>query len=148
MEKLTQKSLEAAYHQGEKFKEKIFNLAAAITKNPHQNMKTILPEEVSALQKELDTIVFKVFRNDAIEDSFLRTVRQSNEVLRDLRLLALAQKELRGKWWGDWIHYASQRFLKIAVAQERSGVNRGVYFPFLIIILILLPKPLVYYIIM
>lgn len=98
MEKLTQKSLEDAYHQGAKFKEKIFDLAALITKNPHQNMMTILPEEVSVLQKELDTIVFKVFIHDEIEDSFLRNVRQSNEVLRDLRLLAHAQEELRGKW--------------------------------------------------
>ena len=98
MGKLTQKSLENAYNQGEKFKNKIFNLAAAITKNPHKNMKTILPEEVNALQKQLYQIVFKVFTHDEIEVSFLRNVRQSNQVLRDLRLLAHAQEELRRKW--------------------------------------------------
>lgn len=97
MEKLSQKSLENAYNQGEKFKNKIFNLAAVITKNPHKNMKTILPEQVNALQKQLDQIVFKVFAHDEIEDSFLRNVRQTNEILRDLRLLAHAQAEIREK---------------------------------------------------
>ncbi len=97
MEKLSQKALQNAYKQGEKFKTKIFNLAAALTKNPHRTMKTILPEQVNALQKQLDQIVFKVFTYDEIEDSFLRNVRQTNEILRDLRLLAHAQAEIREK---------------------------------------------------
>jgi len=97
LQKLPQKALQTAYRQGEKFKTKIFNLAAALTKNPHRTMKTILPEQVNALQKQLDEIVFKVFTHDEIEESFLRNVRQTNEVLRDLRLLAHAQAEIRGK---------------------------------------------------